>query len=188
MSKQSKFSAGDIVTKAFGKKPAKVISTPDQGDCGNGWYYQYSLRYIDSGTTFRAYARDLKPYENQEPMTTAKTLYSFPKADGTTGYGTYLATNSANQLVVEEKGTGAILTFDKDQLEEVLPYTFAVKIGKNETHYVGKPGCVQKGDVVMLSVADTDYSIGRVTAVDTKNKNARAKFNGVKLVTQAIEA
>lgn len=186
MSNQPKFLIGDIVTKLHGKKPSRVVSVPSQPS-GYGWNAQYVCRYEHSSISFRAYERELKLYDDQATMTTTKTLYSFTKADGTVGYGTYLATNSANQLIVEEKGTGAILTFDKDQLEEVLPYTFAVKIGKNETHYVGKPGCVQKGDVVMLSMADTEYSIGRVTAVDTKNKNARAKFNGVKLVTQAIE-
>jgi hypothetical protein len=187
MSNQNKFSVGDIVTKLQGKMPCRVVNVPDDPS-GRGWYSKYQCRYEHSNTPFQAYERELKLYDNQATMTTTKTLYSFTKADGTVGYGTYLATNSANQLVVEEKGTGAILTFNKDQLEEVLPYTFAVKIGKNETHYVGKPGCVEKGDVVMLSGADTDYSIGRVVAVDTKSKSARAKFKGVKLVTQAIEA
>ena len=120
-------------------------------------------------------------------MSQAKTLYSFTKADGTVGYGSYLATNSSNQFVIEEKGTGAILTFDKDQLEEVLPYTYAVKFGNSEVHYVGKPGCVEKGDIVLSNSGDANFAVGRVVALDTKNKNGRAKFNGVKLITSPIE-
>lgn len=185
-----KFSVGDIVTKRFGKKTARVISAPNLDPTSWGWGAEYLLKYEHSGLTFRALQKDLKLSESSDSastMTNAKTLYSFTKADGTVGYGSYLATNSSNQFIIEEKGTGAILTFDKDQLEEVLPYTYAVKFGSSEVHYVGKPGCVEKGDIVLGNAGDANFAIGRVVAVDTKNKSARAKFNGVKLNTTPIE-
>jgi hypothetical protein len=184
------FAIGDIVTKRFGKKPATVISTPTQNPESWGWQSEYLLKYQHSGLSFRALQKDLKLHESSDTTSTmsqAKTLYSFTKADGTVGYGSYLATNSSNQFVIEEKGTGAILTFDKDQLEEVLPYTYAVKFGNSEVHYVGKPGCVEKGDIVLSNSGDANFAVGRVVALDTKNKNGRAKFNGVKLITSPIE-
>jgi hypothetical protein len=187
-----KFAIGDIVTKRFGKKPATVIAQPSQNPTSSsswGWESEYLLKYQHSGLSFRALQKDLKLYEpsDSSTMTNAKTLYSFTKADGTVGYGSYLATNSSNQFVIEEKGTGAILTFDKDQLEEVLPYTYAVKFGNNEVHYVGKPGCVKKGDIVLSNSGDSNFAVGRVVAVDTKSKGAEAKFAGVKLITAPIE-
>jgi hypothetical protein len=186
-----KFAIGDIVTKRFGKKTARVVSQPTQ-DPNGGWGRQseYLLKYQHSGLSFRAQQKDLKLSESSDStstMTNAKTLYSFTKTDGTVGYGSYLATNSSNQFVIEEKGTGAILTFDKDQLEEVLPYTYAVKFGNSEVHYVGKPGCVEKGDIVLSNSGDSNFAVGRVVAVDTKSKSARAKFTGVKLITAPIE-
>jgi hypothetical protein len=38
----------------------------------------------------------------------------------------------------------------------------------------------------MLTDANSNYSIGKVTGVDTKNRTPREKFNGVKLVTEPI--
>lgn len=178
------FNLNDVVTKKYGKKTASIVGLPTKPN-GYGWSSQYVCRYIQTGTTFRAMANELKLASedtSQSPLATMKTLYSFTKSDGTTGYGTYLATNSASQMILEEKGTGAVLTFDKDQLEEVLPYTFAVKVNGEETHYMGDANStLKKGDVVML----TD-GIGVVSGVDTKNRSPREKFKGVKLVTEVI--
>lgn len=114
-----------------------------------------------------------------------KTLYSFSKVDGTVGYGTHIGTNSQNQYLIEEKGTGAILVFDKNKLEEVLPYTFSAKVGNSENHYQGTPGTLEVGDV-LLHTDGGGLQVAVVSALDTKNKNARGKFKGVKLVTQKI--
>jgi hypothetical protein len=187
----STFNLNDIVTKKYGKKTATIISLPTNLS-GYGWQAQYVCKYTESNNTFRARGSELKlasetDSSSSSPLANMKTLYSFTKSDGTTGYGTYLATNSASQLVVEEKGTGAILTFDKDQLEEVLPYTFAVKVNGKETHYMGDANStLKKGDVVMLTDPGSNYAIGVVSGVDTKNRAPREKFKGVKLVTEAI--
>jgi hypothetical protein len=185
------FNINDVVTKKYGKKTARIISLPTNPNAGlYNWAAQYMCRYISSGTTFRAHAQELKlasDNSSQSPLANMKTLYSFTKSDGTTGYGTYLATNSASQMILEEKGTGAVLTFEKDQLEEVLPYTFAVKINGKETHYMGDANStLKKGDVVMLTDPGSNFMIGVVSGVDTKNRAPREKFKGVKLVTEAI--
>lgn len=174
-----KFQVGDVITKMYGKTPAKVESTPL-------WRTgPYRCRYIDSGNSFNCYESEIKPAEQTEQSSPMKTLYSFPKEDGTVGYGNHIGTNSQNQYLVEEKTTGAILVFDKDKLEEVLPYTFSAKIGNAETHYQGKPDTVKVGDILLLTGSNTPQ-IAVVTGVDTKNKGARAKFSGAKIVTEAI--
>lgn len=117
-------------------------------------------------------------------MADTKTLYSFT-VDGKVAYGTHIGTNSSNQYLIEEKGTGTIHVFDKKDLEEVLPYTFSAKMGSSENHYVGTPGALSKGDILLYTGSSTPQ-IAVVTGVDTKNKSARGKFKGAKLATEAI--
>jgi hypothetical protein len=113
-----------------------------------------------------------------------QTLYSFT-VDGETRYGSHIGTNSQNQYLIEEKGTGTIHVFGKNDLEEVVPYTFSATMGGKETHYVGTPGALKKGDV-LLYIGSTTAQIAYVTGVDTKNKSARSKFKGSKIVTESI--
>lgn len=174
----AQFNVGDIVIKQYGKKPAEII--------GKGWgSNSWKCKYLESGQTFDEYDSNLKLYtEETEMATETKTLYSFT-VDGKTAYGTHIGTNSQNQYLIEEKGTGTIHVFDKKDLEEVLPYTFSAKMGSSENHYVGTPGAVSKGDI-LLYTGSTSPQIAVVTAVDTKNKSARSKFKGAKIVTEAI--
>lgn len=171
------FNIGDIVVKVNGKKPAQVVGE---------LFGRYNCKYLESGQTFCAYPRDLKLYEDKTEMAAeTKTLYSFTKEDGTVAYGTHIGTNSQNQYLIEEKVTGAIHVLDKDKLEEVLPYTFSATIGGKETHYVGKPDTLKKGDI-LLHTGSSSPQIAVVTDVDTKNKGARPKFKGAKIVTEEI--
>lgn len=174
----AQFNIGDIVTKKHGKKPAEIVS--------RGWYSSESwqCRYLHSKQSFTEYASDLKIYEEETEMADTKTLYSFT-VDGKVAYGTHIGTNSSNQYLIEEKGTGTIHVFDKKDLEEVLPYTFSAKMGSSENHYVGTPGSVSKGDILLYTGSSTPQ-IAVVTGVDTKNKSARGKFKGAKLTTEAI--
>jgi len=174
----TQFNIGDIVTKKHGKKPAEIVS--------KGWYSSESwqCRYLHSKQSFTEYASDLKLYEEETEMATEKTLYSFT-VDGKVAYGTHIGTNSQNQYLIEEKGTGAIHVFDKSALEEVVPYTFSAKMGSSENHYVGTPGALSKGDILLYTGSSTPQ-IAVVTGVDTKNKSARGKFKGAKLTTEAI--
>jgi hypothetical protein len=175
----AKFNVGDIVTKVYGKKPGEVTYPPSYSGG------QYTCRYLHSRQTFYAYVQDLKLYEEETEMTAdTKTLYSFT-IDGKTAYGTHIGTNSQNQYLIEEKGTGTIHVFDKKDLEEVLPYTFSASINGKETHYIGTPDVLKKGDV-LLHTGSTTPQVAVVTAIDTKNKSARSKFKGAKIVTEEI--
>ncbi len=172
----AQFNVGDIVTKQYGKKPAEIVSN---------WNSRYQCRYLETKQTFYAYEGDLKLHDEETEMTAdTKTLYSFT-VDGKVAYGTHIGTNSQNQYLIEEKGTGAIHVFDKSALEEVVPYTFSATMGGKETHYVGTPGALKKGDVLLYTGSNTPQ-VAVVTGVDTKNKSARAKFKGAKIVTEAI--
>ena len=175
----SQFNVGDIVTKLYGKTPAEIIS--------KGWRTdQWQCRYLKSKQTFYEDDTCLKLYEGEtdEMATDTKTLYSFT-LDGKVAYGIHIGTNSQNQYLIEEKGTGAIHVFDKSALEEVVPYTFSAKMGNSENHYVGTPGALSKGDVLLYTGSSTPQ-IAVVTGVDTKNKSARSKFKGAKLVTTEL--
>jgi hypothetical protein len=173
------FNVGDIVTKQYGKKPAEVTYAPSYSGG------QFTCRYLESKQTFYARDYDLKLYDEETEMTTdTKTLYSFT-VDGVVAYGTHIGTNSSNQYLIEEKGTGKIHVFDKKDLEEVVPYTFSATMGGKETHYVGTPGALKKNDVLLYTGSSTPQ-VAVVTGVDTKNKSARSKFKGAKIVTEAI--
>jgi hypothetical protein len=175
----SKFNVGDIVTKLHGKKPAEIVYVNSYGGAN-------SCRYLESRQTFYAADYKLRLYtEETEMATDTKTLYSFTNPDGKVAYGTHIGTNSQNQYLIEEKTTGAIHVLGKDQLEEVVPYTFSATMGGKETHYVGTPGALSKGDVLLYTGSNTPQ-VAVVTGVDTKNKGARAKFKGAKIVTEAI--
>jgi hypothetical protein len=179
---QNNFNIGDIVIKKYGKKPAEVTySYSGYNQCGG----YYNCRYLHNNTSFRQYGSDLELYNEETEMTTdTKTLYSFT-IDGNVAYGTHIGTNSQNQYLIEEKGTGKIHVFDKKDLEEVVPYTFSAMMGGKETHYVGTPGVLKKNDVLLYTGSNTPQ-VAVVTGVDTKNKSARSKFKGSKIVTEAI--
>jgi len=176
------FNVGDIVTKQYGKKPAEVTCSYKGYDYYGG---NYTCRYLHNNQPFTANGNDLKLYTEETEMTAdTKTLYSFT-VDDKVAYGTHIGTNSSNQYLIEEKGTGTIHVFDKKDLEEVLPYTFSAKMGTSENHYVGTPGAVSKDDI-LLYTGSPSPQIAVVTGVDTKNKSARSKFKGAKLATEAI--
>jgi transglutaminase/protease-like cytokinesis protein 3 len=175
----SKFNVGDIVTKTYGKKPAEITYLNSYGG-------HYNCRYLESRQTFYATDNELKLHtEETEMAADTKTLYSFTNPDGKVAYGTHIGTNSQNQYLIEEKTTGAIHVLEKKDLEEVVPYTFSASMGGKETHYVGTPGALSKGDVLLYTGSITPQ-VAVVTGVDTKNKSARAKFKGAKIVTEAI--
>lgn len=181
----SQFNVGDTVTKMYGKKPATILRRASWrgSDSIPYWYCQY---LAPSKGCFEACENELKLYEPlEEIMADTKTLYSFKKEDGTIAYGSHIGTNSSNNYLIEEKGTGDIHVLGLKDLEEVLPYTFSASINGKETHYVCQPDAVNKGDF-LLYTSGTTPQIAVVTAVDTKNKTARSKFRGKRLVLDDI--
>lgn len=115
-----------------------------------------------------------------EGNTTMPKLYQ--TKEETPRFGTLLATNSAGKYVIEMKGTGEVLTFDKSDVEEVKPYTVRIKFqdSSNEYDYLSRKGDVEKGDMIIV---DGNGHIAKVTAVDTKSDRATKELSGRKVVT-----
>lgn len=177
MSKREDFNIGDIVVCRNGKKPLKVT------DIYSNCLY---AKYVHSNQTKTLYYGEFKHYEDTS-MTTTNTLFQIKMEDGSVTYGTHVGTNSSNQFLIEEKGTGRIILASKSQLEEVLPYTFSVRMNSKTIHFQGEPEKVVKGDVLLYTGDGADNSqIAYVTGVDTKNKTATKTFKGCKLVTTEI--
>ena len=164
---------GDLITRSpRGRKPIEVLKV-------DGNYI--SGRYVDSGNTVWEYYNYFQPYEdNDQTIMNKQQLFTWSDGIGQ-HYGTYLATNSCGQYVIEEKQTGNIVTMHPDYLEEVIPWTFSAKNGSTEKHFTG-PDTIKKGEV-LLQPKTTKFWV--VTDVDTKNKTA-TKFVGRRVVTEEI--
>jgi hypothetical protein len=172
------FKVGDVIIARNGRKPATITSI-----YSSTIYAKYN--HNGSSVTFNHY--NIKPYEGDETMADTKTLYSLTKPDGTTVYGTHVGTNSQNKLLIEVKGTNEIILADKSQLEEVVPYTFKVRINGRDQHFQGEPGKFKKGDVLIYTGNGADrVEIAMVTAVDTKHKAAGSTFKGIKVLTEEL--
>jgi hypothetical protein len=178
MNKQN-FSVGDVIISKSGTRPAKIASISRYGN------YVYAV-YLHNGSTVTFDVQNIKLYEESN-MTDNKTLYSLTKEDGTVVYGTHVGTNSQNKFLIEVKGTNEIVLVDKSQLEEVVPYTFSVRMNGKNTHYQCEPGKFKKNDVLLYTGNGTDkFEVAMVVAVDTKSKTAATTFRGLKLVTEEI--
>lgn len=175
-----KFKVGDVIVRKTQKKYPKPIQITECVHFGYlGFYISDGLR-----TAIAIHDKNYILYEDPEVMTT-KTLYSFTE-NGEQLFGTHVGTNSQNMYILEVKGHDTYFIKDPKELEEVLPYTFSVSIGGKDVHYQGQPDKIKKGDYLLISTGNNVPCIGVVTAVDTKNKTARSKFNGVKLVTEKV--
>ena len=180
-----KYKAGDIVIAHNGKRPAQVTYAYNNVTTyGNTGYV--NAKYLHNGTSVRFDCSRIKIYEEND-VADSKTLYSLTREDGTIVYGVHVGTNSQNKFLIEVKGTNEIILADKAQLEEVVPYTFKVRITGRDQHFQGEPGKFKKGDVLIYTGNGADkVEIAMVTAVDTKNKGATGTFKGIKVLTEEL--
>ncbi len=127
--------------------------------------------------------------KGNEAMTN-KLYQTIVKEGETAQFGTYLAKNSAGQIILEMKGSNDCVAFDPKAIEEVLPWTFLAtvvssnrnnKVGSDVT-LVGKKDSVEAGDILL-----SENAMLRVVSVNTKNRNTNAVFKGRKLVTVDVD-
>lgn len=92
--------------------------------------------------------------------------------EDTPRFGTFLATNSQNKIVLEMKGSGTVEAFDPEQVEVVRPYTVKLSylsgIPGSKTKsvdFIAVKGSVQADDLV---VDLNSGLVAIVSAVDTK--------------------
>jgi hypothetical protein len=92
-------------------------------------------------------------------------------------YGHKLAVNSAGKWVMEIKGTGEVITCDKDNVEEVMPYTVSVQFQTDKTVYTY---LANKDQVELNAFYIFDAALGRAIAqvvkLDTKSPAASVEF------------
>lgn len=109
-----------------------------------------------------------------------QTLYQ--TKEETPRFGTFLTRTSTGKIALEMKGGGGeVETFDKNDIEEVMPHTVLIKRfqgGENsgeQRHYEMKPDAVAVDDVLVHLSTGALY---KVIKLDTKQKSARQSKNG----------
>ena len=177
----TKYQVGDTLVAINGKRPFRVTST---------WGNRVSGRYLHSENPANFYTDQVKLYEEtdtDEGKKMSQSIYKVTLDNGDVTFGTKAGATAQGMVLIEEKGTGKILIVGDNQLEEQLPYTFAIRTQGNTQHYIGKPGVVEKGDIVIVMDQGVDkFVVGMVSAVDTKNKSATKTFKGRKVLTEDL--
>jgi hypothetical protein len=113
----------------------------------------------------------------KENTMTEKKLYQINIPVSTVKYGHKLAVNSAGKWVMEIKGTGEVITCDKDNVEEVMPYTVSVQFqtGKQIYNYLAEKGSVELNTFYIFD-APLGRAIAQVVKLDTKSPAASVEF------------
>ncbi len=175
---ENMFVSGDKVTKAHGKKVMTVMFV-------TGSYV--TSRYDHSGTSTRDHYTALKYYEEDCQEMAKDAIYKLNLDSDQEIYANYRGTDSAGNWLMERIGNGGgIIVVSKEKCEEVLPYTFSVRMNGREQHFVGEAGKLKKGDILLYTAGGVDnFAFAIVKNVDTKHKGARA-WEGVRINTEAI--
>jgi hypothetical protein len=126
-------------------------------------------RYLDGRWTLTK--------KQKENTMNEKKLYQIGDDFGGVKYGHKLAVNSAGKWVMEIKGTGEVITCDKDNVEEVMPYTVSVQFQTDKTVYTY---LANKDQVELNAFYIFDAALGRAIAqvvkLDTKSPAASVEF------------
>jgi hypothetical protein len=117
------------------------------------------------------------PKKQKENTMDEKKLYQIITDFGGVKYCHKLAVNSAGKWVMEIKGTGEVITCDKDSVEEVMPYTVSVQFQTDKTVY---SYLANKDQVELNAFYIFDSPMGRAIAqvvkLDTKAPAASVGF------------
>jgi hypothetical protein len=181
------FEKGDLVWRKDSRnkqnRPIYSVVHPDPYNCTT-WV---RVKNLQSGKTTESETNRLEPYNPfaSAQMETIRPLFKFTKPDGTEAYGHQVGTNSQMEYLLEVKGDPQYYALSPDKIEEVLPFSFQVKLGSGvEEHFVAKEGQISKGDLLMFT-GGASPAIVVVSAVDTKHRGAK-KFQGSKLITEPL--
>lgn len=129
--------------------------------------YEYDPSLHDFATKCPRGNRISEPKEEEE--TPMSKLYQ--TIEETPRFGTFLARNSAGQIVLEMKdSSGKVEAFDTDKVEEVLAYTVLIMFDDGSgTHYEAPKGKLQEGDFLIFP----DGRYGRVKTLNTGKETYR---------------
>ena len=190
------FKVGDLVRLIRGWTPMVIIQIKDGqilAKYANNSYHPVTQEDFRNpcycGTT-STYRRPLKGFVHWDgtPFPENKRVYPMARRYrtliGTPQVGTYLNTTSSGTFVLE-MDSGAIGTYNPQQLEEDIPETFRVKATANNysCHYEAPFGSsIQVGDVL---VSDSS-NVYVVLEVGTKSRNPKGTFKGRRIQTSAL--
>ena len=170
---------GGVYYRESGEKPFMIVDLEStEGLCSKR---SYTAIYCGQDTRVHDYKEylilaietdDTNPYMEKED-----TMTKLYQVKGQDVYGYILATNSLGKQVFETKGTGAILTFDKSEIEEVIPYSVSVKFSGTgqEYDYFSHKGDLEVGDIIFGGQSN-DYMV--VFGIDTKSTKATKWITG----------
>jgi hypothetical protein len=174
---------GDLVRKKYGTKTIEVMH-----DYGNYFYGRYVHSGASSGRLSIGDVVRVNEQKNETEQGYGKMKGKlFQTKDGRFGIG--LAVNSAGKYVLEMKGTGDLVAYDKSEVELVMPFTYNVQFNGvgTEYSYLGKEGTVKVDDLLLKTDGSKGIVIAKVTAINTKSEKATKYFDGVKIVTESLE-
>lgn len=99
-------------------------------------------------------------------------------------FGTRIGEDSQGRIVLEIKGTGEAVAFERSIVERVMPYTVSIiEVGTGKTHTVrAQKGDVEVGDLVTMGGKALCY----VHAVNTKSSSATEELSGLRFRGVAI--
>ena len=200
--KKMKFDEGNTVRLVNGKQPLTVLYIGGTGGGYNAGRYRVTAQYNGSRAQITRFNTDFVLSDvSDNNATESKGIDKmkgklFQTKEETPRFGIGLAVNSQNEYVLEMKVTGALEAFTmkkgSEQLEVVMPYSFAVKYstGPQTYQYRGREGSVSVGDL-LLSLnsqhAKGGISIAQVVEINTKNDKATKSFDGMKIVTEPLD-
>ena len=175
---------GDLVRKKYGTKTIEVMQ-----EYGSHFYGRYVHSGASSGRLHTNAVVRVEGYETETKGYDKMKGKLFQTKEAEPRFGIGLAVNSKGEYVLEMKGTGELLPFDKKDIELVMPFTFNVQFNGvgTEYSYLGKEGTVKVGDLLLKNDGSKGIVIAKVTAVNTKSEKATKYFEGVKVVTESLD-
>jgi uncharacterized protein YodC (DUF2158 family) len=171
------FNVGDVVTLKNGKKPLTILEIYNS----NG---KVRMRYNHSSTEKMDYITNILMYEAAK---IEKIQYSTKSpATGEMVKCNLVGKTSLGQYILEVVDTLEVLFVDEADAEEIVNFTFSTlsismdynHTRKNTSYIIGETP-VETGDVLI----DNNGILHRVTAVNTKDRNVKTRFKGVKLAS-----
>lgn len=183
--KEMKLETGDTVRLPSGSRTL-VVQHVDS-------YYAVA-RYEHSGQSIRRRITDFVRIseDNSEKGMNSMKGKLFQTREENPRFGVGLAVDSQGKYVLEMKNGGGIESFNKKDVDVVMPFTFSVKFTTSNTEYqyLGKEGTVNVGDLLLSFDSkhkNGGISIAQVTKVDTKSDKASKYFEGVKIKTEPLD-
>lgn len=114
-------------------------------------------------------------------------LYEF-EVEGKKLFGTKLAVNSEGKWVIEAKGSAGVYALDKDELQEVIPYSILVQghYSKEKVHMMAEKDKFKVGECYLVENT-SGFAIYRVCQVDTKTTTTKTFSPKLKIVTESVD-